>query len=116
MINRFIEKFSYAFTGLFKGIKQDNSIRLQFVFALTTVVFFYFFGISYIEWLFVLSAVFLVLVSEFMNSALEDFSDLVEEKYNLKVKKIKDTAAAAVLLAATYALIVAGVIILRRWL
>ena len=116
MIKQFIEKFAVAFSGLYQGIKTDRSIQLQFVLALVTVIFFLLFNITWIEWLFVLSAVFLVLVTEFLNSALEDFSDLIEEKYDLKVKKIKDTAAAAVLLAAFYATSVAAMIILRRWL
>lgn len=116
MIKQFKNKFAVAFQGLFQGIKTDPSIQLQSALAAVTLLFFLILKINWVEWLFVLSAVFLVLITEFLNSALEDFSDLIECKYNLKVKSIKDTAAAAVLLAAFYAVSVAVIIILRRWL
>lgn len=84
--------------------------------AFMSIIFFWFFKISWIEWLFIFSAIFFVLVTEFMNSAIEDTCDLLVDKYDLRVKEIKDISAAAVLLAAMYSVIIAGTIILRRFL
>ena len=111
-----IEKFACAFSGLYSGIRYDRSIILQFCFAFITVVFFLFYKITWIEWLFVITAIFTVLIAEYINSAIEDTCDLLVDRYDLQVKEIKDIAAAAVLLAAIYAVIVASTIILRRFL
>ncbi|CAM3572271.1 diacylglycerol kinase [Erysipelothrix urinaevulpis] len=116
MITQIIQKFANAFEGLKTALKNDPSIILQFIIASITMIFFVFIKISWLEWLFVLTAIFIVLITEFINSTLEDMCDLLVNRYDLQVKGIKDMAAAAVLLAAVYALIVAGVIILRRLL
>lgn len=106
----FRQKFHYAFQGLREGILSDKSIQTQLILAALAVVFFNFIGISLQEWLFVLTAVFMVIITEFFNSVIERVSDLIDEGYNSKIKQIKDMSAAAVLLAAIYALCVAIVI------
>lgn len=111
---RLIRKFQNAFLGLKAGILYDRSILVQMVLAIISLIFFYLLKISYVEWLFVITAIFVVVVSEFLNSAIEDVCDLLVKKYDLHVKEIKDIAAAAVLLAAIYAVVVAIFIIGRR--
>lgn len=113
-IKRLIEKFSHAFLGLFEGIRYDRSISVQILLAIISLIFFSFLKLNYIEWLFVLSAISIVLISEYLNSAIEDLCDLLVKKYDLHVKEIKDIAAAAVLIAAIYAVLVAIIIIGRR--
>lgn len=114
IITRTIDKFRYAFEGLWAGLRYDLSITVQFICALIAIVVFMILKISTIEWLFVASAIFIVLIAEYFNSAIEDVCDLLVDKYDLHVKEIKDIAAAGVLLAAFYAVTVAGVIILGR--
>ncbi len=75
---------------------------------------FLFLKISRVEWLFVISAIFVVLITEFLNSAVEDICDLLIKNYDLHVKEIKDIAAGAVLIAAMYAVVVAVVILSGR--
>ncbi|NMB19001.1 MAG: diacylglycerol kinase family protein [Erysipelothrix sp.] len=111
---RLIRKFQNAFLGLKAGILYDRSILVQMILAIISLIFFYLLKISYVEWLFVITAIFVVVVSEFLNSAIEDVCDLLVKKYDLHVKEIKDIAAAAVLLAAIYAVVVAIFIIGRR--
>ncbi|HLV50080.1 MAG TPA: diacylglycerol kinase [Erysipelothrix sp.] len=113
-IKRLIEKFSHALSGLFEGIRYDRSISVQILLAIISLLFFSFLKLNYIEWLFVLSAISIVLISEYLNSAIEDLCDLMVKKYDLHVKEIKDIAAAAVLIAAIYAVLVAVIIIGRR--
>ncbi|AMC93368.1 diacylglycerol kinase [Erysipelothrix larvae] len=111
VLKRTIYKFRCAFQGFYAGIRYDRSILIQVIFALISIILFSFIGISVIEWLFIISAIFIVLIAEFLNSAIEDICDLLIKKYDLHVKEIKDIAAAAVLLAALYAVVV-GVVIL----
>ena len=114
IINRTISKFGSAFEGVYAGIRYDRSILIQVLLALMSLGVFYTLKISKVEWLFVISAIFVVLITEFLNSAVEDVCDLLIKNYDLHVKEIKDIAAAAVLLAALYAIVIAGVIISGR--
>lgn len=116
IVKRTIHKFSCAYQGLIYGVLYDRSIIIQFMIAFLSIIFFWIFKVNWIEWLFIFSAIFFVLVTEFMNSAIEDTCDLLVDRYDLKVKEIKDISAAAVLLAAMYSVIIAGSIILRRFL
>ena len=115
IIRRTIKKFGSAFEGVLAGVRYDRSILIQIILALIALVFFITIGISAIEWLFVLSAVFCVLITEFLNSAVEDICDLLVKEYSLHVKEIKDIAAAAVLFAAIYASLVGIIIIYGRF-
>lgn len=114
IVKRTIAKFKSAFEGVYAGIRYDRSILVQVVLAGMSLVLFAFIGINTVEWLFVISAIFVVLITEFINSAVEDICDLLIQEYHLHVKEIKDIAAAAVLIAAGYAIAVALVIILGR--
>lgn len=116
LIVRTYQKFACAFSGLIAGIRYDISITIQVILALLSIIFFVYLRIDTIEWLFVISAIFLVLITEYLNSAVEDVCDLLVKKYDLHVKEIKDIAAAAVLLAALYAVIIAVVITAGRLL
>lgn len=72
-------------------------------------------NITAVEWLFIITAVFLVLITETLNSAIEYTVDLITGDYHILARYAKDIAAAAVLLASIYAVIV-GMIILLPYL
>ncbi len=114
LIKRFIKKFIHAFEGLWAGIRYDRSILVQFLIAFAAAVVFAILKISFLEWMFVINAMFVVIITEFLNSAIEDVCDLLVAKYDLHVKEIKDIAAAAVLLSAIYAVVVAVIIFWRH--
>ncbi|QIK70168.1 diacylglycerol kinase family protein [Erysipelothrix sp. HDW6C] len=111
---RTVKKFHSAFVGIKAGLLYDRSILVQVILAVITVVVFSFLSLNAVEWLFIVSAIFVVLITEFLNSAIEDVCDLLIQKYDLHVKEIKDIAAAAVLLAAIYAIVVALIILAGR--
>ena len=71
--------------------------------------------ISKTEWLWIFASIFLVLVSETMNTAIESAVDLVTDTYHPLAKHAKDCAAGAVLLSCLFSLIVAGFIFLPKW-
>lgn len=114
ILNRTVKKFSSAFEGIYAGIRYDRSILIQVLLAVLSLGIFITLKISMVEWLFVISAIFVVLITEFLNSAVEDICDLLIKNYDLHVKEIKDIAAAAVLLSAMYAIVVALVIVSGR--
>lgn len=114
ILNRTVAKFGSAFEGIYAGIRYDRSILIQVLIAFMSIGVFLFLKISRVEWLFVISAIFVVLITEFLNSAVEDICDLLIKNYDLHVKEIKDIAAGAVLIAAMYAVVVAVVILSGR--
>ncbi|CDZ99975.1 Undecaprenol kinase [Jeotgalicoccus saudimassiliensis] len=69
-------------------------------------------NITAVEWLFIITAIFLVLITEVLNSAIEYTVDLVTGDYHILARYAKDIAAAAVLLASIYAVIVGMVILI----
>lgn len=73
----------------------------------------FFFGISRTDWMFVLTAVFLVLVTELMNTAVEAAVDLAHPRIHPLAKAAKDTAAGAVLLAAVFAVIIGCIVFIK---
>ncbi|MBS4209074.1 diacylglycerol kinase family protein [Bacillus sp. FJAT-50079] len=109
-IRRLKASFQYALEGLRYAVKHEKNIRIHLLAAFTTIILSILFQLTAFEWLFIVLAIFTVLVLELVNSAIERTVDLATTEIKPLAKQAKDIAAAAVLLAATMAVIV-GVII-----
>lgn len=70
--------------------------------------------ISYFEWLIVVMTIFIGLVIELINTAIESVADLVTTEWRLSAKHAKDTAAAAMLVYAIGAVIIGLIIFLPK--
>ncbi len=106
----FIDAVKNACSGIFYAFKTQINIKIQLVVAVLVLILGLYFKISKIELLFVIGAIFLVIITETINTAIETCVDLVTNKYNIKAKIAKDVAAGAVLLSAINAVII-GIII-----
>jgi len=71
-------------------------------------------GLQRLEWLFLLTAIFLVLTMEMLNTALERVVDLFTREYHPLAKLAKNAAAGGALLASLYALAVAVLVLVPR--
>ncbi|MCX2575040.1 diacylglycerol kinase family protein [Pedobacter sandarakinus] len=111
-----IRAFVYAFNGLNLFFKHEHSARVHAFAALSAIGMAWYFQLSKMEWLAVLFAIALVLVSEILNTAIEKLADVVSPVYHPKIKIVKDLAAAAVLLAALFSVCVAAIIFLPKLL
>ena len=107
------KKFSAAFNGLYLAF-MHRSCRIQFIFGFLAVVCGLALALTFGEWLAFILCIGLVITMEIMNTAIEKLCDLVDNKYNPKIKIIKDLSAAAVLTAAIMSLIIASFIIYRH--
>lgn len=105
------ESFCFAFQGFAYSFKTQRNFRLHCVAAVVLFIAIVALNFKPFEIMFLLSAAFLVLCSELINTAIEKTIDLYTEKYHPLAKIAKNCAAAAVLLAALYAVIV-GVLVL----
>lgn len=110
-LKRYLRKFSFAFAGLFHGICHDNSILLQCIIGCIVLIGCLFFHLSQWEWSLIIIAIALVIALEFVNSAIETLVDMVCPEYHESAKKIKDYAAAAVLIVSIAAAMI-GILII----
>ncbi len=109
----FKESFTYALAGLKYTWKTQRNFRVHVLSGSLVIILSYFFRITYIEFLFIISAVLFVLVMELLNTALEATVDLVTTEFHPLACIAKNVGAGAVLLSAFYALMV-GVLVFGK--
>ncbi|NLL17493.1 MAG: diacylglycerol kinase family protein [Clostridia bacterium] len=106
-----LKSFAFAISGLVAAIKGERNFRIHLVAAMLVTVLGFVFKLSLLEWAILSLTVFLVLVAELVNTAVEKAVDLAAGgRYHPLAKTAKDVAAGGVLLAAVNAVIV-GIII-----
>ena len=107
-----LASFRSAIRGLSLVLKERNFL-IQGLIAFMAISGSIIFDIPEIEKIIILIFVALVLGAEMFNSALERVLDLVEEKYDQDVGRIKDMLAGAVFVFSVTAFI-AGILIFSR--
>ena len=106
----FTENLRYALTGIAIAWREELNFKIHVVFAIATPLLGWYLGISKSEFLFVIFMIGLVMTAEIFNTALEELCDKFQPEHDPHIGKIKDLAAAAVLVASITAIIV-GLII-----
>ncbi|HRZ50058.1 MAG TPA: diacylglycerol kinase family protein [Bacteroidales bacterium] len=99
-----LKSFRPAFEGLWIMLKEEPNARIHLLALITVVVLGILLNISKAEWITVALASGLVIGIEAINSAIENLSDFVSPQYHIRIKKVKDLSAAAVLVSALAAL------------
>ncbi len=110
--NRY-KSFKCAFAGL-KLFFLEAHFKIHLVAAVTVIAASFYFDLSKIEWLFVLSCIFLMLIAEALNTIVEAAMDRITEGFDIKIKHIKDMSAAFVLICAIYTVVVGLVIFIPK--
>lgn len=114
MLNRKIQSMGYALSGLRTAWREEWNFRTEIAFALATLALAAYFNISASEWVVVIFMIGFVLSAEALNTALEEFCDMVKTDPDPHIAKIKDLAAAGVFLAATTSFVIGCIIFLPR--
>ena len=96
----FFKALKNAINGMIYTWKTQKNIKFQLCFAVIAIALGFLFQISNMEWIVLISTIFLVLVTELFNTSIETVVDLYTEEYNEKAKIAKDVSAGAVLLMA----------------
>jgi diacylglycerol kinase (ATP) len=115
-MKKFIRGFGYAFNGLAHAAKTQLNFRVHLVMALVAVYTGYALHIAANEWLWIALCIAMVLMAELLNTALEFLTNLVSPGYNETAGHVKDIGAAAVVIAALFALVTGIVIFLPKLL
>jgi diacylglycerol kinase len=111
-MTRFFRSLGFAGSGLVQLLKQERNFQLHVAAFIVVIAAGIFFGITKLEWLVILLISAVVMGLEAMNTAIEKLCDLYSTETHAGIKKIKDISAAAVLIAAVFALCIAVVVFL----
>lgn len=106
--------FGFAFKGIRIFFLEEAKSKIHLFAAIVVIAAAAFFEISTAEWLMLVFAIGLVFVAEIFNTAIEQLVDHVNEEVSKLAGKIKDLAAAAVLIASVTAFIIGLVIFIPK--
>ena len=109
-VGKLARSFACAFAGLWFLIREERNMRLHLLAAALTIAAGGFFHVSRIEWCLLLVCIGAVLGAEALNSALEHLCDRVTSEREEPIRRIKDAAAAGVLILSICAALVGAVI------
>lgn len=109
-----IKSFGFAFEGLMTFFKTQHNAWIHLTVVILAITIGYFLDINNTEWLFVALAITLVFASEMFNTAIEFLCDKISPDIDPQIKKVKDVAAAAVLLTSFFAITTGGIIFIPK--
>ncbi len=110
MTRRLLKSFTYAFNGIYAFIITGGNIHLHLIAGLSVITAGFYYKATKIEWAILIVCIGLVIAAEAINTSIEKLTDIVSPDFNKEAGKIKDIAAAAVLILAIMATIVAIII------
>ena len=111
---RLANSFKYAWQGIVQSYRGEQNLKIHTFIAILVIVFGFFLKISYLEWLVCLVLIGLVLMAEFINTAIEYVVDLASPSIQPLAKAAKDTAAAGVLMMAIISAIIGLIIFIPK--
>ena len=103
--------FRWSLQGLAAALRTEISFRVD---AVLFIVFFalgLWLGETLIEKLLLVGVLFIVLIADLLNAAIETVVDMVSPDYSENAKRAKDIASAAVFLALLLVLVTWGLIL-----
>lgn len=116
MPRKFIKSFKFARAGVEHAIRTQRNLWIHLGIGAVVVTAAYLLKISLIEFALLAVVISLVIVTELINTAIEELVNILSPGHQLEAKLAKDVAAAAVLLAAVGSIIVGGVIFIPKLL
>ncbi len=96
---RLFNSFRFALRGVRVIFQEEQNFSIQVVAAALAVFFMFYFDLTWVERVAVVTVINLVLILEIVNTAIEKTLDIIEPNFDPRIGKVKDLAAAAVLLA-----------------
>ncbi|TDX51062.1 diacylglycerol kinase [Orenia marismortui] len=114
LIQHLISSFNYAVNGIIYVLKHEKNMKIHFIISIIVLIFGLLLNLNKFELLILFITIALVFFAEMINTAIEELSDLVCQKYNTKVKIIKDISAGAVLVTALNAIVIGYIIFFQN--
>ncbi|MFB1002735.1 MAG: diacylglycerol kinase family protein [Bacteroidia bacterium] len=110
MLKTYIKAFGYASSGIASFVRTERNAKLHLMAAVAACATGAYLGLAATEWLWIASAITLVIVSEMINSAIEKLCNRITTEQDSEIGVIKDIAAGFVLVTSFYALVIAAII------
>lgn len=107
---KWLRSFRFAYEGLVYAISTQRNMKFHFIIAFIVLLLALLFNLSKLEILFIILAITLIVVTELLNTAIEKAVDLAKPEQHPMAKIAKDVAAAAVLVAAAFAVAVGMIV------
>lgn len=101
-----VKSFGYAAAGLLFLLKSEPHARIHMLATTLVIIAAIALDVTRQDWLWLVLSITLVWVFEAMNTAIEYLCDVVSPEYSESVKRAKDVAAGAVLMASVAAAII----------
>ncbi|NBJ68554.1 diacylglycerol kinase family protein [Roseburia sp. 1XD42-34] len=106
--------FSYAWEGIRFVIKSERNFRIHLFAAILVLIAGLILQISLIEWIIIVILIGMVLITEMLNTVVEQMIDYMKPEVHPAAKQIKDIAAGAVLIASMIAAIIGCLVFIPK--
>ncbi|SEN28699.1 diacylglycerol kinase [Peptostreptococcus russellii] len=110
----FVKSVNAAIEGVMYTFKSERNMKVHYLASFIVLIASLFFNFSKIEFVLLLGAITLVVISEMFNTAIEKTVDLATSEIHPLAKIAKDVAAGAVLVASLYAIVVAYILFYNK--
>lgn len=110
----FFQSLKNAINGIKFVWKYGSNIKIQFVFAIFAIILGGILKLSLVEFAILILTIFIVLICEVINTAIEKIVDLYTLEYNEIAKVVKDSAAGAVTLSAIMSVVIGIILFLPK--
>ncbi len=111
---KLFRSFANAFRGIREFVSLGANAKIQVVAAIAILSFGFALGFDAVEWMAVAICIGFVLSAEAMNTAIEELANEVTEERRERIRRVKDIAAGAVLIASITALAVFVLLVSKR--
>ncbi len=107
-----MKSFPYAFAGVAELLRSQHNARIHLLATILVIAAGLWLGISAQQWALLFIACAMVWCVEALNTAIEFLADALTTEPHPLIKKAKDVAAAAVLIAAVFSLAIGVMVFL----
>ena len=101
---KFLANWGYAMAGVLAMLKNEVAFRIELAIILPALVISLFLPVSVETHLILVGVLFLIIIAECLNSAIEACVDLITSEFHEKAKIAKDCASAGVFFSVILAL------------
>jgi len=108
--------FRHAWDGIYHAFTKHPNLRIHVAVAFLATILGVLLGLTSLEFVILLFTIFLVIMAEMINTALESMTNLITLEYRQEAKIAKDVAAGMVLIAAILSIVVGLAIFLPHLL
>ncbi len=113
-LHGFLESLKIASKGIIYLFLYHRNMRLIFMLGVAALLLGFYFQLKGIELVALSITVTLVFMAEIFNTSIEMLMDMLTAKYHIRIKLVKDIAAAIVVVACLNAIAVCYILFIRK--